>query len=175
MKLAPPLVAAALPVARLLTPLPAIHPTSASDLLALQPPPARNRTDGEWAGPTGEIAALSEHLLRPNAAGQIDLVGTLNAAQNQSDQIRPANPFRVRYHSPLPGRSLSIAIEAVMLGAAAEQDFCVLNRQPLHRSEMFEGLLVTQISSTEIVLQRGVYRIVLPVGERAFTLQLPAE
>ena len=163
-------LAAALPVARLLTALPAPPVMTAAEWNVR--PESVRLTAAASVQP--KAAEASANLLRPNAAGALDLTSALNTVQAQADQARPANPFRLRYHPPLLSHTVSVAIEAVVLGASAEQDCCVLNRQPLHRRETFEGLVVAQISPDEIVLQRGAYLLALPVGEQTFTLQLPA-
>jgi len=154
-------------VARLLTPLPAPPTVGAAAIGALRPTAART------------LPALSgskdpADLLRPNAAGVIDLTGTLNAVQNQADQSDSANPFRLRYHPPILGHAVPVAVEAVMLGAAESQASCVLNHQVLHVGDSFEGLQVERIGPDAILLRSAHYRLALPVEDHPVILQLPA-
>jgi hypothetical protein len=176
----------------LLTPLPAppvMSPAAVSALLpaaAQSPVPQARPPFGSPQG-LGEVAlhpdSSSLHqvsgsndapdMLRPNAAGVIDLAGALNAAQNQADQVRPANPFRLRYHPPILSHTVQVAVEAVMLGATDDQACCVLNRQAFHSGDTFEGLSVEQITHDAILLRSARYRLTLPVDDRPVTLQLP--
>ena len=128
---------------------------------------------GVSAHPARPEVALHLDVLRPNAAGIIDLAGALNAAQSQADQVLPANPFRLRYHPPVLSHPVQVAVEAVMLGATDEQACCVLNRQALHPGDSFEGLSVEQIANDTILLRSDRYRLALPVDDRPVTLQLP--
>jgi hypothetical protein len=129
------------------------------------------------AAQSGVLQASSSNdapdLLRPNPAGVVDLAGALNAAQNQADQVRPANPFRLRYHPPILSHTVKVAVEAVMLGATGDQACCVLNRQALHSGDSFEGLSVEQIMPDTILLRSARYQLALPVDDRPVTLQLP--
>lgn len=154
-------------VARLLTPLPSPPTLGAAAIAALQPAAAA-------APPVPAGSKDPADVLRPNAAGVIDLVGALTAAQNQADQLEPANPFRLRYHPPILGHAVPVAVEAVMLGAAECQASCVLNHQALHVGDSFEGLQIDRIGPEAILLRSARHRLALPVSDRPVVLQLPA-
>jgi hypothetical protein len=105
----------------------------------------------------------------PDADGVLD-ESSVSAVE---DDETPVNPFRVRYHPPLPMRDISLGINSILIGAGPGLNSVVINGRLYSAGDDLLGLRVAAISDEAVDLRHGNLLLRLPVQDKPVTLRLP--
>jgi hypothetical protein len=108
-------------------------------------------------------------VIAPDADGVLDE----SAVDAVEDNETPTNPFRVRYHPPLPMRDLRLGINSILIGTDRDTNAAVINGKLYSAGDDFFGLRVSTISDEFIDLRHGNLLLRIPVQDKPVTLRLP--
>jgi hypothetical protein len=154
------------PTATLLSRLPEAPIVKAADIQPKhEPPPARPPV------PALPRPAEPEQLvvITPDPDGVLD--ESALPVLEEPDAI--PNPFRVRYHPPLPMRDVRVGIDSILIGAGSGQDCAVINGKLYSAGDVLCGLRISSISDEAVDLRHGELLLRLPVQDKPVTLRLP--
>jgi len=116
----------------------------------------------------GPAPADPSVVIKPDADGVID-----ESAIGVVEEESPINPFRVRYHPPLPMRDLHLGINSILIGTDRDTNAVVINGKLYSAGDDLCGLRVSAISNESIDLRHGNLLLRLPVQDKPVTLRLP--
>jgi hypothetical protein len=152
------------PAAALVSRVPEPPVLRVSDLL---PQPPRARAPVPPLPPPSQ--AENTVLIVPDADGVLDESAVADVEVHES--LR--NPFRVRFHPPLPMRDVRLDIESILVSAGRGRDAVVINGCLYSAGDDFSGLRVSTISGDAVDLRRGNLLLRIPVRDDPVTLRLP--
>jgi hypothetical protein len=158
---------AADPTIRLISTLPDAPVLKVSEI-APRPQP-RTRPPVPPLPPPPPPAAESLVVIMPDADGVLDE----SSVSSVEDDENPVNPFRVRYHPPLPMRDIHMGINSILVGAGPGQNAAVIDGKAYSPGDDLYGLRVSVISGEAVDLRHGNLILRLPVQDEPVTLRLP--
>lgn len=158
------------PEAVLLSPVPSPRLMARSQILDQTGFPAPS--PGERPAPFEDLSPPGPPPIpvAPNADGLVDLTGIGAGAPAPDDGL--PNPFRVRYHPPVPAREFPLEVASVLLGDPGSEASAIVNGDVVSPGDSVDGLRLEAISAAGLEFEDRGRKLLLPLPDRPLTLRI---